>query len=517
MPSSNAREAEPRRRRRRRARAPSPCARKLRRESPCPRAAACRARSPAGRVPPRRPRGAAAASARARRSAVQSRHAVCISGETAISWRSAFCDHRRVLLLLPLLRCFASASAFRGERQQRAHASPAPSGGLRQKPSAPSTSFCGVVRLRSPCRGRARTARARTARSTSGRATSPCRASACRPSRRRSAGRRAAGPPSRRARPTRSCRSAAEPAQQAGDVDDRRLHHPRPVVERGVAEDRRDDRPHLVAALHVELLERAPRRGVGRHRDEVAPELVHEERRMVGMRDAEPARVLPRERAALAEDRLRRRRRGTSGRSGSCVRPTSALPVVAEAGQRARLLADVGLGVAAAGAEREQLHHLAPVVLVRRVLRVVAAVEPDQHRRVLRDVERAARGTSRGRAARKSSFWSSISRCEPTPSFEVANQSCQTSVIRSTSGRDVRTIRSSHQRWSWPQASYGASGCPFSSCGAARRSCSRPGRRERVDGAVEAELRELRRLAARGPKPARQSRRSAWAGPKCPR
>jgi hypothetical protein len=44
------------------------------------------------------------------------------------------------------------------------------------------------------------------------------------------------------------------------------------------------------------------------------------------------------------------------------------------------------LGVAVAvGADREQLHQLAPVVLVRRVLGVVRAREPEQHRRVLRD------------------------------------------------------------------------------------------------------------------------------------
>ena len=63
-------------------------------------------------------------------------------------------------------------------------------------------------------------------------------------------------------------------------------------------------------------------------------------------------------------------------------------------------------------------------------------------------------------------FWTSIHFCEPTPSIEVANQSCQVSVIRSTSGWFVRTIRSSHQRWSWPQASRGASGAPSSSVGA---------------------------------------------------
>ena len=48
--------------------------------------------------------------------------------------------------------------------------------------------------------------------------------------------------------------------------------------------------------------------------------------------------------------------------------PTSSSQSLRQPGQRARLLAHVALGVAAAGAEREQLHQLAPVVLVRRVL-----------------------------------------------------------------------------------------------------------------------------------------------------
>ena len=59
-------------------------------------------------------------------------------------------------------------------------------------------------------------------------------------------------------------------------------------------EDRLDDGADLVPGRDVELHERAGRRVVGRHRDEVAPELLDEERRVRGMRDAEPARVLPR-------------------------------------------------------------------------------------------------------------------------------------------------------------------------------------------------------------------------------
>ena len=47
-------------------------------------------------------------------------------------------------------------------------------------------------------------------------------------------------------------------------------------------------------------------------------------------------------------------------------RAAALAPAVLPAGQRARLLADVLLGVGAAvGAEREELHHLAAVVLVR--------------------------------------------------------------------------------------------------------------------------------------------------------
>ena len=85
-------------------------------------------------------------------------------------------------------------------------------------------------------------------------------------------------------------------------------------------------------------------------------------------------------RPALAEDRLHALVvvRGVVAE----VRRPVLRPVVPEAGERARLLADVVLGVAAAVAEREELHHLAAVVLVRRVLRVVAPVEPEEHRRV---------------------------------------------------------------------------------------------------------------------------------------
>ena len=67
------------------------------------------------------------------------------------------------------------------------------------------------------------------------------------------------------------------------------------------------------------------------------------------------------------------------------------LPLGFEAGQRARLLAHVPFAVAVALAEGEELHELTRVVLVRRVLRVVDAGEPEQHRRVAGDrVDEAA-------------------------------------------------------------------------------------------------------------------------------
>ena len=66
---------------------------------------------------------------------------------------------------------------------------------------------------------------------------------------------------------------------------------------------------------------------------------------------------------------------------------------------------------------------------------------------------------------RKSWFCFSINDWLLTVNCDVANQSCQISVIRSTNGWLPRTMRSSHQRWSCPIASLGASGLPLESCG----------------------------------------------------
>src|SRR5215213_4431027 len=99
------------------------------------------------------------------------------------------------------------------------------------------------------------------------------------------------------------------------------------------------------------------------------------------MLDREPAGVLPREPPALAEDTLLAAV-VAFGVEAEVDRANVVVPVVPPAGERPGLLAHVALRVAAARAEREELHHLAPVVLVRRVLLVVGAVEPKQHRRV---------------------------------------------------------------------------------------------------------------------------------------
>src|SRR4051794_36521837 len=89
--------------------------------------------------------------------------------------------------------------------------------------------------------------------------------------------------------------------------------------------------------------------------------------------------------------------------------------------------------------------------------------------------------------------------------------------MRSTRGRDVRTMRSSHQTWSWPHASYGASGRPFSSRGAGPTNCSRPGFVSVATAPCRPSRASFSASPLRGPKPARQSSRSASAAPNFPR
>ena len=117
------------------------------------------------------------------------------------------------------------------------------------------------------------------------------------------------------------------------------------------------------------------------------------------MLDAEPAGVLPAPVAGPPEHRL-----GAGvvafGVEVEIVSAELVRPFVVPAGQRPRLFADVVLAVGAAvGAEREQLHHLAGVVLVGRLLGVFGAVQPLQHRRVDGDrPEEVEEGAEAGRA-----------------------------------------------------------------------------------------------------------------------
>lgn len=195
----------------------------------------------------------------------------------------------------------------------------------------------------------------------------------------------------------KSCRSHGRSPAEALPCRRQGLHHARPGVERGVAEDRLDNRADLEIGT-VELLERAARCPVERGGDKIAPELLDEERGMVWMAQAEAHGVLPVEGAALVEDALRP---GVVplALEMEVVRAETTTPLVVEAGQRPRLLPHILLAVAAAGAEREELHQLAGVVLVRRPLRVLRPGEPEQHRRIARDLvqhrpERAERASA---------------------------------------------------------------------------------------------------------------------------
>ena len=80
--------------------------------------------------------------------------------------------------------------------------------------------------------------------------------------------------------------AAVQAAQEPGDVDDRRLHHAWAGVQGGVAQDRVEHRAHFEALL-VQLLEGGLRACIRWNRDEVAPQLANEERRVLGMVNAE--------------------------------------------------------------------------------------------------------------------------------------------------------------------------------------------------------------------------------------
>ena len=100
------------------------------------------------------------------------------------------------------------------------------------------------------------------------------------------------------------------------------------------------------------------------------------------MLDRQLDRLLPAVRARLVEHDLHRI--VVSVAVEAELDPAVAVLVVRrEAGQGAGLLAHVALGVARAVTEREQLHQLARVVLVRGALLALEPVQVEQHRRVL--------------------------------------------------------------------------------------------------------------------------------------
>ena len=164
------------------------------------------------------------------------------SGETATSWRSGVLDERRVR------RRPSSAFAPVGDGAARSASErlrvAGGSSGCPRTSSASSTIASGSSARAWPCRLRGGVRAERVVGDdTSGRGRWRCRASGRRPSRPRSAGGRGAGR-RRSASQTHDVVSiaAADAAQQAGGVDDRRLHHARAEVEGRVAEDRLDDR-----------------------------------------------------------------------------------------------------------------------------------------------------------------------------------------------------------------------------------------------------------------------------------
>ena len=112
--------------------------------------------------------------------------------------------------------------------------------------------------------------------------------------------------------------------------------------------------------------------------------------------------------------------------------------------------------------------------------------------------------------------WPIESRCESTSA--VANQSCQISAIRSTVGRLVLTMRSSHQSMSCPYASKGASGRPSPSTGSGPRKRSGPFGlvSERTAPRRLKRRASLRASPGLGPKPARHSSRAASRSPNFP-
>ena len=263
-----------------------------------PPGAASRARSPGSPAP---------ASATAFRSRDGTRelvaavsHDVCKSGEMAIRWRSAFSISGRVLRLLPAPSASPTARVANDLSARRVVEV---SGGLPQNSSARSRSLFGSsgALLRGLEDGGAEHVAGDVPAGEERSRVEPAVVVPAGDVRRIE---ELLAGLVREPGPGLGVDSALPRAEHPGQVDDGWLDHSRPRVEARVAQDRLDDGPGREPACDVELLQRPSRRRRRRRGDEVAPELADEERAVLRMADGEPARVLPVEAPALAEDPL---------------------------------------------------------------------------------------------------------------------------------------------------------------------------------------------------------------------
>ena len=160
----------------------------------------------------------------------------------------------------------------------------------------------------------------------------------------------------------------------------------RAVAEEHVAaQQRRHHRLHLEVVLRDQRGDLVDELRLGVHVDEERQQLGREQLRRRRLLEDDVDDVVAAEVPGLAEERLG----AVVVHAAVVVEAAGAVGVLAErpAGERARRLADVLLGVVA-DAQREQLHQLARVVLVGMRLDVDVVVEVAQHRRVLRHVQR---------------------------------------------------------------------------------------------------------------------------------
>ncbi len=211
------------------------------------------------------------------------------------------------------------------------------------------------------------------------------------------------------------------------------------------------------------------------------------------MVDAEAAGVAPGEAAVLAEDPLHARVVALAVEAEP-DRAEGVAPVVAPAGERPGLLADVVLVVAAVGAEREELHHLARVVLVRGVARVIGAVQPEQHRGVACDLSEERRE----RAERVAPEQTVLAKHQPSRTDSLARGG-EPVVPHERHPLDQRPARPHHPvqppQLVVPPRVVGSERATLVVVRARTAQPLAGGMRQRADGAVEPELRERLGLA----------------------